>query len=57
MNVCGPPASSKSIGTAVLIAFAYIMSLGHISMNLATFQSFHIITVFVMVIFVISDDH
>ena len=57
MNVCGPPASSKSTGTAVLIAFAYIMSLGHISMNLATFQSFHIITVFVMVIFVISDDH
>ena len=56
MNVCGPPASSKSIGRTFLIAFTYIMSISHISMNLVTFQSFHIINLFVMEIFVISDD-
>ena len=32
------------------------MSISHISMNLVTFQSFHIINLFVMEIFVISDD-
>lgn len=50
LMVCGSPASSKSIGTIFLTAFAHFVFLCHTSIILTIFQNFFIMTVFSMVI-------
>ena len=43
LKVCGEPASSKTIGTIFSTAFANFLSLGHILVVLAVFQTFSLL--------------
>ena len=43
LRICGHPASSKSIGTIFLTAFAHFMSLCHILVILTVFQTFSLL--------------
>ena len=50
LKVCGGPASSKPISTVFPAAFAHFLSLCHILVILAIFQTFFITIIFVMMI-------